>query len=198
LATLESASSSGHILRLVLEQTGDRVSHRIEVLDADSRILAELRSIEGTSDDEWPASPVLQNCSLQEIRPGALTAFLVGMAGKSHWSASIETVPHTGAFNFDFACRVHEEPQWMGTTYIQSISPHSRFTLFELSPEGIAIRTYDSFDSTRRVQMAEQLLLITCGEKPVKFPATLRWRYRIYLEDAVLPPLPPDLSMHHD
>jgi hypothetical protein len=191
LGTLESVAPSGHVLRLVLEQTADRVSHRIEVLDGDSRVLAQLRSVEGPSADKWPPSPVLQSCSLQEIRPGEPTAFLVGMAGKSHWSASMEAIPLEGALSFDFACRVHEEPRWMGTTYSQSISSHGRLDLFELSLEGIAFRAYESFDSMRGVQTTKQLLQLSCDEMPVKFPATLRWRYRIYLEDAMPQPLPP-------
>jgi hypothetical protein len=101
----------------VLEQTADRVSHRIEVLDSASRVLAELRSIEGTSSDEWPPSPALQSCSVQKIRPGVTAAFLVGMAGKSHWSASVEAITGEGKLVFDLACRLSSIPQWIGSTY---------------------------------------------------------------------------------
>jgi hypothetical protein len=174
-------------LRLVLEQTKDRVSHRIEVLDAGSRILAELRSVEGTSADEWPPSPALQNCSLQEIRPGERAAFIVGMAGKSHWSASMEALPHQGALVFDFACRVHQTPQWLGTSYaIPMPSPHA-VTRFELLKAGIAIHLVKPADGIRGpdlAQMSEQSLRFACPEaSPAKFPATLRWRYRIYLAE---------------
>lgn len=169
----------------MLEQAADRVSHRIEVLDADSRILAELRSLEGTSADEWPPSPALQSCSLQEIRPGERAAFLVGMAGKSHWSASMEAVAREGAFVFDFACRVHQAPHWLGTSYaIQWPSPHP-VTRFQLLPAGISIHLIKPADEIRGADLApmsEQSLRYSCPDAlPAKFPATLRWRYRIYL-----------------
>jgi hypothetical protein len=178
LGTLESASPGGHILRLVLEQAGDRVAHRIEVLNADSRILAELRSVEGSSIDEWPPSPALQSCSLQEVRPGERAAFLVGMAGKSHWSASMEALPYEGVLVFDFACRVHQTPQWLGTSYaIRLPSPHA-VTRFEQLKAGIAIHL------ARPAQENDQSLRLACPEaSPAKFPATLRWRYRIYLTE---------------
>jgi hypothetical protein len=187
LGTLESVSPSGHILRLVLEQTADRVSHRIEVLDADSRILAELRSIEGTSADEWPPSPALQSCSLQEIRPGERAAFLVGMAGKSHWSASMEALPNEGALVFDFACRVHQTPQWLGTSYAIPLLSLHVVTHFEQLKAGIAIHLASPADGARGADFAhrsEQSLRFACSEATSeKFPATLRWRYRIYLAE---------------
>ncbi|MCE9528571.1 MAG: hypothetical protein K8R36_21205 [Planctomycetales bacterium] len=101
-------------MRLVLQQVADRVAHSIQVLDHSSRVLAELKSVEGTTADEWPASPALQSCSVQEIRPGETTAFLVGMSGKSHWSASIEAISGQGVLHFDFACRVSQAPKRYG------------------------------------------------------------------------------------
>jgi hypothetical protein len=104
-------------LRLILEQAADRVSHRIQVLNSFAQVLAELHSLEGTSADEWPPSPALQSCSVQEIRPGQSAAFLVGMSGKSHWSASVEATPESGDLVFDCACRVQSNPLRLGSSY---------------------------------------------------------------------------------
>ena len=41
------------------------------------------------------------------------------MAGRSHWSASVELDPHSGSLTFDMACRVRAaERGWLGSSYI--------------------------------------------------------------------------------
>ena len=183
LGSLESVAPTGQILRLVLEQAADRVSHRIEILDAAAHVLAELRSVEGTSTDEWPSSPALQSCSLQEIRPGERAAFLVGMAGKSHFSASIEAIPQVGAFYFDFACRVQKTPPWLGTTYAMDGMPRGDGSPFLDWQIGIAVEVV-SPDGLSGFQARGQSLLLPCIQQAEKFPATFRWRYGIHLEIA--------------
>jgi len=41
-------------------------------------------------------------------------ALLVGMAGRSHWSLSVEPIAGRAAFLFDAACRLHARPTWLG------------------------------------------------------------------------------------
>ena len=188
MGTLESFAPSGHLLRLVLEQAADRVAHRIEVLDSAARVLAELRSVEGASADDWPPSPALQSCSVQEIRPGQTAAFLVGMAGKSHWSASMEAVPHEGVIAFDFACRVQAMPLWLGNSYDNLLRSPNTGIQFQVLPAGIAIHASTPALGPRPAnsdQPGVQPLRFACPEAtPVKFPTTLRWQYRIYLTAA--------------
>lgn len=180
LGHLESSDSSGHLLRLVFEQIADRVAHRIEVLDSSGDKLAGFRSVEGTSADEWPASPALQSCSFQEIRPGQTAAFLVGMSGKSHWSASIEAISGQGALHFDFACRVAQPPQWLGTTYaIDSLSPRSG-TQFQLGSAGMAVNIENAPEHCI-FEVRGKSLQLSCVQKAEKYPSTLRWRYGIHL-----------------
>lgn len=155
-------------------------------MDTSGSILAELQSLEGTSADEWPTSPVLQSCSLQEIRPGHIAAFLVGMAGQSHWSASIEAVPGEGTIVLDYACRVHEQPAWLGTTYVMAFLPQAGVTLFQKSSEGITVEIYRPSDSVYGFQVDGQLLTMPCTQTPARFPATLRWQYRIRLFESAV------------
>ncbi|MFN0020783.1 MAG: hypothetical protein ACKVP0_21195 [Pirellulaceae bacterium] len=184
LGILESSDSSGHLLRLIFEQIADRVAHRVEVLNSTGEKLAEFRSVEGTSADEWPASPALQSCSFQEIRPGQTAAFLVGMSGKSHWSASIEAISGRGALDFDFACRVSQEPQWLGTTYaIDPLSPWSG-TQFQLGPTGMALELAHASDKCV-CEVSGKSLRFSCVQKAEKYPATIRWRYGIHLAAAI-------------
>jgi hypothetical protein len=181
LGVLESSDSSGHKLRLFFEQASDRVSHRIEVLDPAGCCLASIHSKEGTSAEEWPASPALQSVNLQEIRSGQPAAFLVGMSGKSHWSASVETIPNEGALVFDVACRVHEQSQWLGTKYIAEYFPHDGLTIFRHSKSGIEVAVYDPDDTCRGLALNGQQLELPCLDKGKGYPITLRWKYHIYL-----------------
>lgn len=123
--------------RLIFERQTDRWSHRIERL-ADDRWIAIWRSVEGTSADDWPASP-----PIQELHPHALDSgdcwLAVGRAGTAHWSLSIdivssdivssdsallETVPNLGesqpsglCLRFDVACRCSGKPGPLGSQY---------------------------------------------------------------------------------
>jgi hypothetical protein len=200
LGSLESVSPSGHVLRVVLEQAADRVGHRIEVLVprvADSpSILAELRSLEGTSHELWPPSPPLQSCSLQEIRPGQIAAFLVGMAGKSHWSASIEAVPSQGVVVFDVACRVPQMPDWLGSTYSPSAAgmedQHSRqlqspVAILRLGKVALSLSVAPAGDAAppaMNLTSEGGLQIACCLDAPVLRPTTFRWRYSVRIGQA--------------
>ena len=71
-------------LRVEFLWLGDRYGHRIEAASG-----AVLVSEEGAPEDSWPPSPPLQSLHL-ETREHVQIAYLVGMAGSGHWSASIE------------------------------------------------------------------------------------------------------------
>jgi len=94
----------------------DRWTHEILFPDG-----AAWRSLEGTcdpvGDPRWPASPVLVELSLLE-QPSGAAILGVGLAGRSHFSASIGPDPAQAAcVRFEFACRVTEPPGWLGSTY---------------------------------------------------------------------------------
>jgi len=99
----------------------DRWTHRITTGgEADG-----WTSFDGPSladDPRWPASPVLVELSrvdLPRAGAGGGSAIVgVGLAGRSHFSASIAADPEvTDAIRFEIACRLHEPPLWLGSTY---------------------------------------------------------------------------------
>jgi hypothetical protein len=84
----------------------------------------QLESLEGPAapggDPRWPASPVFTEVSRMDVagRPAILG---VGCAGRSHFSASITihpTLPDT--LLFEIACRLHEPPGPLGSTYART------------------------------------------------------------------------------
>jgi hypothetical protein len=104
-ATIDAVGTSGYALRIEFVRHGDRYGHTIFVVDPSGCAAPVLESVEGTASNAWPPSPPLQSLSIEELAPGRRAALLVGMAGRSHWSASIEPIAGEAAAMFDIACR---------------------------------------------------------------------------------------------
>lgn len=97
---------------------GDRWQHCVAI---DGRVVAE--SVEDGPDARWPASPPLVDLSTATIA-GRLTLVAIGLAGRSHFSASI--LPHPtrpDTFLFEIACRIHEPAAGLGSTYATAPAP---------------------------------------------------------------------------
>ena len=119
----------------VFAWTGDRWTHRI--ITARTGAPADWIGIDGpcppADDPRWPASPVLVELSRVSVPragvAGTPAIVGVGLAGRSHFSASIAPDPHDGdAIRFEIACRLHERPGLLGSTYRQGNR------LFRLTP----------------------------------------------------------------
>ena len=95
-------------------------------------------------------SPPLVELSAINLQGGpALLA--VGLAGRSHFSASVRPHPERAdTLLFEIACRVKERPSWLGSTYAtgsvtESVAPPDAATGFpatvqwaySIGPEGI-------------------------------------------------------------
>lgn len=111
-------------LSVVFTWSGDRWTHRVTTAGAAED--SGWASLDGpwppTRDPRWPASPVLVELSRvalpQAAAAGGQAIVGVGLAGRSHFSASIAPDPTvTGAVRFEIACRLHEPPDWLGSTY---------------------------------------------------------------------------------
>lgn len=104
-------------LRVVFVRSGDRIAHRVEVHDAANRVWrTALESVEGSPDDLWPPSPPFQQLHV-ERRPTGPIVFLIGMAGRSHWSAAVEATADRGSIRFDVAARIQACPERLGSGY---------------------------------------------------------------------------------
>lgn len=121
-----------------------------------------LESIEGTPDDDWPPSPALQELHLEERPDGRRLALLVGMAGTSHWSLSVELDPVQRRALFDVACRVKRPPGKLGSAYRQLTGA--------VTPTNIASASEASQLAHRRIEADVDRIAV---------PATVRWRYAI-------------------
>jgi len=140
---------------------GDRQAHRI-VLQQDGQAQLWLESQEGDGSMNWPPSPPLQQLSL-ENQNGRDVALLVGMAGRSHWSLSVEALEDE--IRFDAACRAHESPDWIGSRYA-----------IRHPAAGLAVHA----DTGTRVVTADDELRI---QPEAVAGSLIRWVYRVALCD---------------
>ena len=164
---VDAMGPEGLGLRVSFVRRGDRYGHVISILDRSGRQSPALESVEGTPADDWPASPPLSNLSIEEVAPGRRVALLVGMAGRSHWSASIEPVPGQAAVIFDIACRTAgggREPVQLGSRYL-------------LLRGQVALVSDTARVSEYEAAVSIQPTAAALGS------ATVRWRYRAELRD---------------
>ena len=108
-------------LRLQFARSGDRFVHQVLWLDTAGNEHLLLTTAEGDDTNPWPPSPPLQDLHLESRGGGATVALAVGMAGRSHWSLSVEALP-AGELRFDVACRTIDPPGPLGSSYHLVIS----------------------------------------------------------------------------
>jgi hypothetical protein len=177
-------------LAIIFQRRGDRIGHRVVVLgdiaskggqshfapsgesnhlvgqnwNSPQPIFEELLlvSVEGAPDESWPASPALQEGRI-ETAGGRDVAMLVGMAGKSHWSVSIEADALQQSLLFDVACRFKVASGQFASTYLVTENGHVTM----LPVENCRLQR-----EADRVVLEPELL-------PSELPATVRWRYRV-------------------
>jgi hypothetical protein len=154
-------------LRVVFEWHGDRYGHRIEQ-QMGGEWCTVLESLEGSGDENWPSSPVLQSLHC-EHRDSGPVALLVGKSGTSHWAASVESINCEAAFEFDIACRIHRSPQWLGSAYRTATS--------RAASVGVETHAHEAI----REQARPNEWRIRPARLAVVYPSTIRWRYRVAL-----------------
>lgn len=109
---LKIASSSDAELIVEFGNAADRWSNRWILINGDVETEI-MTSVEGTPEQDWPSSPPLQDISAHELPTG--NAILgVGMAGKSHWSASVVAAAETDdcqVIRCEWACLRKDETE---------------------------------------------------------------------------------------
>ena len=157
----------------------DRYAHRI-LAGVGGRELKLLESVEGSDQQDWPPSPPLQQLSIEQPRPGEHVALLVGMAGKSHWSVSVEPLAGKAGFLFDVACR-RSAPGRLASTY-RPLTPRPW-----LRVNGFAIQQQGCKLDVRALQIDQRPPLLRADEATFWFAPptadeengarTMRWKY---------------------
>ncbi len=182
--SLEMCVTESIRLRTDFVWRGDRYAHAVTLINPQGEHLL-LESVEGDPQDPWPPSPAFQQLSMQG--DGAQrVAFLVGMAGKSHWSMSVEVASDQRSIVFDVACRIHLAADRLCSSY--------RAPSFEINDPATAVAEKESWycrlklDPTlpQHAQMQNLpagLLRMECLAVPGTLPGTARWKYAVTVAD---------------
>ena len=172
----------GGDLRIVLTFCRDRYAHSIQC-KLNGAWLELLASIEGDHRDDWPASPPLQQLHIEQ-RDERHLAFLIGMAGKSHWSLSIELDPNARRVECDVACRLRTPAERLASTYhiahpADGVRPQE--ALWTL--DGVRCRLEAASDRapTCISPAGEDKVEITPMAVLGEYPQTVRWKYALSL-----------------
>jgi hypothetical protein len=182
LGGLTAELAPGGELYVAFVQLEDRIGHRLGVRrgGVDRPLLT---SLESTAEQIWPLSPPLQQYNLQPLTDGQQAALLVGMAGRSHWSVSISPDPSRQGWLFDVACRVQQEPEWLGSSYRCGTRPakqDSRTASFEIDPFVLTICVELSAEVTGPyLSLDGDRLAVVQPECKGPLPGTHRWKYLI-------------------
>jgi hypothetical protein len=184
-------SLSATPLRIRFAREGDRVSHCIELYE-EGGFRTLLQSCEGTPAEDWPASPPLKELHFEDRPGGRRLALLVGMAGRSHWSASIELIPEVPVAVFDLACRIRLAPQSLGCRYeiAPDVTVEARETGVLLA--GRLLLVPDSAGPAAACldwqggQLSIRPQPTSSGDPGSKgSPETVRWRFRFQVEAVI-------------
>lgn len=166
-------------LSVALARAGDRYRHEVSTT-ARENTRAILKSLEGADHEAWPSSPPFQELHIERPREGIEAALVVGRAGRSHWSASIEADRSKEAITFDIACRSSGAIEWLGSRYR---------CLAEVGALSDGARTLVLMPEYELEALEGDLQLTELGATPVltiipRFRTsltaqTVRWKYRI-------------------
>lgn len=164
---------------------GDRFSHQVLV---DGRVC--LSSVDGDATESWPASPPIQDVSLEPIQNVPMILG-VGGAGSGHWSISVgwrddtsepaattradATHAKPGTFLFDIACRSKQPPIFLGSTYRHE-SAEAPMLVIQAAGDAKLTTSTD-----QRSQITDQRSQITVTANLDPSAATHRWIYSIGL-----------------
>lgn len=178
---LEVSNANGVGLRVTFEWHRDRYRQLIECIHQQQSQLV-LSSLEGSSDDDWPPSPPFQQLSLEGSCDDQQTLFLVGMAGKSHWSGSVEVRQESSQIIFDVACRCHGFPQFLGSVYtndsVESEIGDDNTALLTTATGAVRLQLEPTAgdDPECRLSIGRQIT-IQRPNSSSSVPCTLRWKY---------------------
>jgi len=175
-------TEQGSGLRLTFAWSGDRYAQQIDYCHRG----AAARLLTSREDDDravWPISPPLQQLTL-EPRPRGPVALLVGMAGTSHWSVSIEADNDPAQMTFDVACRVGQQPTFLGSTYDCEQPLRAAGEGRVILVDGVVLEWLpvcaETATSAEPIQVAQHQIQIVAARHPAT--GTLRWKYRLALE----------------
>ncbi len=181
--TLKTGTEGQVVLALQMTHRHDRFAAELQWSSDHTSWVPILRSVEGDDRRLWPPSPTIQQLSRQENEAGEFLAG-VGMAGNSHWSLSTIVIHgEIPTLEFDVACRVKADPEWLGSTYQilngQPIESEVEACIV-VGDHVIQVEPVANVGACD-VNIENNRLCVAARQLDGPLPRTVRWTYRITL-----------------
>ncbi len=166
----------------------DRFGHCIKFISSENSVdispnAVLLSTVEGSDVQPWPPSPPLQDYSIEQRNDKTLL-LAVGMAGRSHWSASIAADLKNHCLEFDMACRIKSPPEFIGTTYnlsrscqIEQISQHQ--IAISANSQSVNLTIDPAVGNAVFNRDGDDQISIVAECPTFEKESTIRWNYRL-------------------
>lgn len=167
----------------VFSRQGDRFGHSVVSRRESPPPSCGLESVLGTSLEQWPLDPPVQQLVLEPLgNPARVAALGVGMSGGGHWSLATEVVcGDTDRIQFDWACRIHRPAERLGSSY-------RSFGLTSLAPAQLTLESAEwsladgerlrlTVSEGRIVWHEREAILSIIPVSDIRSPGTHTWRY---------------------
>ncbi len=161
------------LLSIEFRRAADRYAHQVFSGHGGGRRLL-LESVEGDGEHPWPASPPLQELHIERQADGRQVALLVGRAGRSHWSLSVE--PFENRLVFDAACRLSGNAEWLGSSYRAAVNVDVAGGLVTLAGGNLRMVSAEVDGASLNADADIVQIHAACAAPG---PRTARWRYMI-------------------
>ena len=162
----------------------DRVAHEIGLAESGGWTVV-LASCEGSADEDWPPSPPLQTLHVEAREGNRQVALLVGMAGKSHWSASIELDPTSNCLVFDVACRTRAGHLGLLESRYRLTRPPHQFNqeraVLDAGARRLIVECGNTSAGSQISADTEELRVSPAAVRAGATAQTVRWAYRVAL-----------------
>ena len=184
---LNALDASGRGLRVTFRWRHDRFSHSIALVDG-RKAWTLLESVEGASGQPCPPSPPLQQLVAQEREAGSPVILGLGMAGRNHWSFSVEALNNLPSVQFDVACRIEKWHDHLGSRFrskiapVAVIGPHEAEAEFAIGTLRCRLAVEPSVDGLQGVLgIRDGGLTIRAAQGTPSGTLTARWIYKLFL-----------------
>jgi hypothetical protein len=165
-------------------EESDRWSHRVVLCNGDAETVL-LTSVEGDDQQTWPPSAPLQDISHHDL-PGGEAVLGVGMAGKSHWSASVSVIQDNAIF-FDMACLIKQSGAAVGSQYRAQpgvhVAPHGDDVFLEVGDQKIVIQPFRNEGQQTQVTLDATNVSIAPDINLATVTGSVRWCFHVRLVD---------------
>ncbi len=181
-SVLTAGNTKGIALRFEAGLQSDRFHTNISLV-TNHEVRRILSSQEGNGQQPWPPSPPLQECLVHELNERNVI-LATGMAGKTHWSVSVEAGDNPTKLTWDVACRTGSSDFDLMSSYSlhDLVNPEIRETDLHITRDGINLRLSSvKVDGCAGLIELDKNRLLTIRPNPGSpaLPCTFRWKYEL-------------------